>query len=222
MLSEWKCFPAASNSSKQTVISSRIPFARERRRLILILSLSDYSQLPEAYSRWCSFWPCRCIHSSVWGCFPPFFRGFGKENLKTILCPCKLFLRLILSIHGWHSGWQSDNAISIISLFICFFQTLRVFPIALSRAYVWICMYGRGRMGLRICTYVCASVPLILSPISHASACTRFNLIYTQRGNVLITHTHLHKSVSTFHYVPNRFCVLQSKLCLRSEKERWH
>lgn len=167
MLSEWKCFPAASNSSKQTVISSRIPFAREWRRLILILSLSDYSQLPEAYSRWCSFWPRRCIHSSVWGCFPPFFRGFGKENLKTILCPCKLFLRLILSIHGWHSGWQSDNAISIISLFICFFQTLRVFPIALSRAYVWICVCMAEVEWAWEYVHMCVPVYLSFFPLFH-------------------------------------------------------
>lgn len=67
-------------------------------------------------------------------------------------------------------------------------------------------------MRLRIFTYVCACVPLILSAISQVSTCTRFHLIYTQWGNLLIKHMPLHKSVSTFHGVPNSFSVLQSKL----------
>ena len=56
-------------------------------------------------------------------------------------------------------------------------------------------------------------------PDSTRSSLHRINLIYTQRGNLPIKHTHLRKSVSTVHRVPSSVSVLQNMLCFRSEEE---
>ena len=69
-----------------------------------------------------------------------------------------------------------------------------------SQGCVWMCVNmcapGSGGVGVRICTYGGASAPLILSLISHVSTCRGFNLIYAQRGNLPVKHTHTSISLS--------------------------
>lgn len=79
----------------------------------------------------------------------------------------------------------------------------------------------RGGMRLRMFTYVCACVPLILSLVSQVPACTGVYLIYTQRGILLIKHMHLHKPVSTFRICLIIVSVFYKASCLRPE-EKWH
>ena len=83
-----------------------------------------------------------------------------------------------------------------------------------------VCVHDSGGVGMRICTHGGASAPLVLALMPHVPACTGFNLIYAQRGNLPVKHPHLHESVSAIHCVPSSFCVLQNMLCVRSEEER--
>lgn len=132
----------------------------------------------------------------VWGCFPLFFLD------TTILDPASFFFFVLYLV--FMGGILDDRQ--------CNIHQIPVFMILPGVCVNMCCMCGRGGMRLRIFTYVCACVPLILSVISQVSTCTRFHLIYTQWGNLLTKHMPLHKSVSTFHCVPNSFSVLQSKL----------
>ena len=84
-----------------------------------------------------------------------------------------------------------------------------------------VCVHNSGAVGVRICTRGGASAPLVLALIPHVPACIGFNLIYTQRGNLPVKHTHTSMSLSPpFTVCPAVSVSLENMLCFRSEEER--